>query len=69
MLILFTLIIKAITLPLSLSAQRSMQQMRDIQPAIAALKNNIRDHHKFLQLRMLELYKQHKLNPLSMFSK
>lgn len=66
-LILFTLIIKAITLPLSLSAQRSMQQMRDIQPAIAALKKQHSGSPQVLQLRMLELYKQHKLNPLSMF--
>jgi YidC/Oxa1 family membrane protein insertase len=62
--ILTTLTIKAVFLPLTLKASRSMKRMQKLQPEMKALKEKYKDNPQKQQSALMELYKQHKINPL-----
>lgn len=64
-LIVFTILMKMFFLPLTIRAQKAMSAMKALQPHIKSLQEQHKDSPKILQLRMLELYKEHKINPLS----
>jgi YidC/Oxa1 family membrane protein insertase len=62
--ILFTLIVKIVTLPLSLQQIRSMRATQELQPKLQELqKKHAKDKEKLAQAQM-ELYREHGVNPL-----
>ena len=63
--IVFALLIKIITLPLSMRSFKSMQAMKDLQPKIEELKKRHPKDPQKLNQEMMKLYKAHGVNPLS----
>ncbi len=63
--ILFALIIKIVTLPLSMKSFRSMQAMKEVQPKVEELKVKYKKDAQRLNQEMMKLYKAHGVNPLS----
>ncbi len=63
--ILLTVLIKVIFYPLTKYSLKSMKGMQTIQPQFAALKERYKDNKEKLNKEMMELYKRHKINPLS----
>ncbi|HID62557.1 MAG TPA: YidC/Oxa1 family membrane protein insertase [Anaerolineae bacterium] len=62
--ILFTLIVKIVTLPLNLQQARSMKATQELQPKLQELqKKYAKDKEKLAQAQM-ELYREHGVNPL-----
>lgn len=61
----FTVLLKLLTLPLSLKSYRSMARMREIQPRIKELMEKYKDDRQKLGVEQMQLYKQEKVNPLS----
>jgi len=62
--ILFTLIVKIVTLPLNLQQARSMKATQELQPRLQELqKKYAKDKEKLAQAQM-ELYREHGVNPL-----
>ncbi|MDZ4200052.1 MAG: membrane protein insertase YidC, partial [Kiritimatiellia bacterium] len=62
--ILLTCVIRLIFWPLTHKSGKSMRKMQELQPEIAKLKATIKDPKK-QQMATLELYKKHKVNPVS----
>ncbi|ORU84007.1 membrane protein insertase YidC, partial [Francisella tularensis] len=63
--ILVTCLIKLIFYPLSAKSYRSMAKMRMLQPRIKRLQETYKDDRQALGKKMMELYKEEKVNPLS----
>ena len=63
--ILLTVLVKLITLPLTLKQYKSMAAMKAIQPELAVLKEECGDDKMRLQQETMALYKKHNVNPLS----
>lgn len=61
--ILLTLLVRIIFIPLTHKSYRSMKAMQAIQPKVAALQKKYKDNKEQLNREMLELYRQHKVNP------
>ncbi|MBO8125662.1 MAG: membrane protein insertase YidC [Firmicutes bacterium] len=62
--ILLTVAIRLLLYPLTASQTKSMAAMRDLQPKMKELQAKYKDKPEEYQKRMLELYKEHKVNPL-----
>ncbi len=62
--ILSTLLLKVIFLPLTIKATRSMKRMAKLQPLMQALREKYKDNPAKQQTAMMELYKEHKVNPM-----
>ena len=60
-----SLIIYFILFPLSLKQMRSMKSMQALQPVIEQLRATYKDNPQKLNKEIMELYRQHKVNPLS----
>jgi YidC/Oxa1 family membrane protein insertase len=63
--VLITVIIKVIFYPLSTYSMKSMKEMQKIQPQMAALKGKYKNDKEKQNREMMDLYKRHKINPLS----
>lgn len=63
--ILLTIIIKLFLWPLSRKAIKSQKEMQEIQPKLDALKKQYADNKAELGKATMDLYKEHKINPLS----
>lgn len=63
--IIFSLLIKLITLPLSKKTVRSMMAMKQLQPKMEELKKKHKKNPQALNKEMMKLYKEHGVNPLS----
>ena len=63
--ILFALLVKIITLPLSMRSFKSMQAMKEVQPRVEELKKRYPKDPAKLNQEMMKLYKTHGVNPLS----
>ncbi len=63
--ILFALIIKIITLPLSMKSFKSMQAMRELQPQIEELRKRYKKDPQKLNAETMKLYKSSGVNPMS----
>lgn len=63
--ILLTLLIKAVFYKLSETSGRSMAKMRKVAPRMQALRERYKDDRQKLNLAMMELYKEEKINPAS----
>ena len=63
--ILFALLVKLVTLPLSMRSFRSMQAMKDLQPKVEELKQRYKKDPQRMNQEMMKMYKAHGVNPLS----
>lgn len=63
--ILFTLLIRLVLMPLDIKSRRSMMRMNQVQPQMAALQKKYANDKEKLNIKMNELYKKEKINPLS----
>ena len=59
-----TILIKTAFYPLNHASARSMAKMKVIGPKLKALQEQYKDDKQQLQARMMEMYKQEKINPL-----
>ena len=59
-----TIIIKSAFYPLNHASARSMAKMKVIAPKLKALQAQYADDKQQLQVKMMEMYKQEKINPL-----
>jgi YidC/Oxa1 family membrane protein insertase len=62
--ILTTLTLKVVSLPLTLKASKSMKRMQKFQPEIQAIREKYKDNPQKMQTAMMDLYKEHKVNPM-----
>jgi YidC/Oxa1 family membrane protein insertase len=62
--ILLTVLVKALLYPLTAKSMRSMNEMRKLQPEIEKLKAKHGDDKEKLNQAVMQLYQQHKVNPL-----
>lgn len=63
--ILLTIVIKIVLYPLTVSQIKSMKEMAFIQPKMKELQEKYKGKPEILNKEMAELYKTHKINPLS----
>ncbi|MEE2786662.1 MAG: membrane protein insertase YidC [Myxococcota bacterium] len=63
--ILLTVLVKILTLPLTVKQYRSMAGMKKIQPKMKVLQTKYADDKVRMQQELLKLYREHKVNPLS----
>lgn len=63
--ILFALLVKIVTLPLSMKSFKSMAAMRELQPKMEELKVKHKKNPQALNQEMMRLYKKHGVNPIS----
>jgi YidC/Oxa1 family membrane protein insertase len=61
----FTVMLKLITLPLSLKSNHSMARMKDLQPEIKKLQERYAEDKLKLNQETMELFKREKVNPMS----
>lgn len=59
-----TVVIKAVLFPLSQKSYRSMEGMKKLQPEINALKEKHGDDKEAMNREMMELWKEHGVNPM-----
>ncbi len=62
--ILLTLLVKALLYPLTAKSMKSMNEMRKLQPEIEKLKAKFGSDREKLNQATMQLYQQHKVNPL-----
>lgn len=62
--IIITIILKALFFPLTHKSYKSMKDMQKIQPMMAALKEKHKDDRDAMNKAVMELYRDHKVNPL-----
>jgi len=62
--ILLTVLVKLLLFPLTAKSVRSMNEMRKLQPEIAKLKAKFGSDREKLNQATMQLYQQHKVNPL-----
>ena len=62
--VILSLIIYAFLYPLSLKQMRSMKEMQALQPHIEELRKLHKDNPQKLNKEIMELYREHKVNPL-----
>ena len=62
--IILSITVYFILFPLSIKQMRSMKEMQLLQPKIEALRKELKDNPQRLNKEIMELYKEHKVNPL-----
>ena len=62
--IVMTLILKIVFLPFTLAAARSGKRMQKLQPQMQALREKHKDNPQKLNQATIELFKEHKVNPM-----
>jgi len=63
--IFLTIVIKAVLWPLSQKSIKAQKSLQDLQPKINALKKEYKDDKQKQGQAMIQLYKEHKINPFS----
>ena len=63
--IVFTFLIRAILIPLSLPAMKSAKKMKDLKPHLDEIKKRFGNDKKRVQMEQLNLYKEHGINPFA----
>lgn len=63
--IILTIFIKILTLPLTMKGMKSMKAMSKVQPEMLALREKFKGDPQKLNVATMELYKKHKVNPMS----
>jgi YidC/Oxa1 family membrane protein insertase len=62
--ILLTLLVRLLTLPMSIKGQRSMMKMQRLQPQVERIRERYKNEQDKLHHEMMELYKRNHVNPL-----
>jgi YidC/Oxa1 family membrane protein insertase len=62
--VLLTVLVKAAFYPLSAASYKSMAKMKEVTPRLMALREKYGDDKQKLNMAMMELYKNEKINPL-----
>ena len=62
--IIVTILIKIMLLPLTLKQDKSMKEMKKLQPELEKIKKDYAHDKQMLNIKTMELYKEHKVNPL-----
>ncbi|MCB6993927.1 YidC/Oxa1 family membrane protein insertase [bacterium 210820-DFI.6.37] len=62
--IVFTIIVKLCLYPLYIKQTKSMARMSEVQPKMAALQRKYANDKETLNIKMAELYKEEKFNPM-----
>ncbi|WP_300357411.1 YidC/Oxa1 family membrane protein insertase [Fusobacterium sp.] len=62
--IILTILIKLVLLPLTLKQDKSMKEMKKLQPKIDALKEKYGNDQQMLSQKTMELYKEHNASPV-----
>lgn len=62
--ILMTLMLKTISLPFTVAASRSAKRMAKLQPQLKVIREKYKDNPQKQQTATMELFKEHKVNPL-----
>ncbi len=63
--VLFTLLIRALLMPLDAKSRKSMRRTQKLQPQIAALQKKYKNDKEKLNQKTMELYKKEHVSPLS----
>lgn len=63
--IIFTILVRILLFPLSISQRKGMEMQRKLNPKIQELKNKYGKDPQTLNAKTMELYKEHKYNPFS----
>lgn len=63
--IILTIVVKVVLLPLSKKMFLSQIAQKKVQPIISKLQEEYKNDRQMLGMKMLEVYREHKLNPLS----
>ncbi|MDD5465608.1 MAG: membrane protein insertase YidC [Candidatus Omnitrophica bacterium] len=63
--IILSIAVYLLLFPLSLKQMRSMKEMQVLQPKIEAMRKEFKDNPQRLNKEIMQLYKEHKVNPLS----
>jgi YidC/Oxa1 family membrane protein insertase len=63
--VMLTLVVRLLTLPLSLTGIRSMRRMQLVAPELKQVQEKYKDDRERQQREMLALYKKHGVNPLA----
>ena len=61
--VLFTIIVKLITIPLTLKQTRSVREINEIQPELKKIQEKYKNDKELLNAKILELYKKHNISP------
>lgn len=61
--ILFTIVTKLLTLPLTLKQNKSMKELQEIQPKLKKLQEKYKNDKEQLNIKTMELYKEHNISP------
>ncbi|MGH6682129.1 MAG: membrane protein insertase YidC, partial [Bradyrhizobium sp.] len=62
--ILLTIVVRLLTLPMSIKGQRSMMRMQHLQPQIERIRQKFKDDSERLNREMVDLYKRNHVNPI-----
>jgi YidC/Oxa1 family membrane protein insertase len=62
--ILLTIVVRLLTLPMSIRGQRSMMKMQRLQPQVERIREKHKDDSERLNREMVDLYKRNHVNPL-----
>jgi YidC/Oxa1 family membrane protein insertase len=62
--VILSVVLKVVFYPLTKSSTQSMRRMQEIQPRLQKLRERYKDDQQRQSKEMLELYKQHKINPM-----
>jgi YidC/Oxa1 family membrane protein insertase len=62
--ILLTVLVRLVTLPMSIKGQRSMMRMQRLQPQVERIRERHKNEQDKLHHEMMELYKRNHVNPL-----
>lgn len=63
--IVFTIVVRLLTLPLSFAQTKSAKEMQVIQPLMDDIKKKYPNDKEKQQQKIMELYKEHKINPFA----
>lgn len=63
--IILTILVRAAMWPSSVSQQRSMRTMQQLQPKMKAIQDRYKNDPQTMQRKMMEFYKEHKFNPMA----
>ncbi|MAX10116.1 MAG: hypothetical protein CMG13_04545 [Candidatus Marinimicrobia bacterium] len=64
-LILFAFLVRVISGPLTKMSLRSTQKMQEVQPIIKKIQDKHKSDPKAMQMKIMQTYKEHNVNPLS----
>ncbi|MDX9688944.1 MAG: membrane protein insertase YidC [Proteobacteria bacterium] len=61
----FTIMLKIVTLPLSIKSMRSMAKLKELQPELKRLQERYKDDKQKFSIATMELYQRERVNPMS----